>query len=89
MPRRHDGEAPAQPDIAFGWVYSVDGEFGAGEPIPAEAIIGAWETDGYGQPAGEFVRNPGYTPREPGRPLREEPLPEAPLPAAAPGLPLA
>ena len=82
MPRPHEAEAQAQPDIAFGWIYAVDGEFGAGDPIPAAAIIGAWETDGHGNPAGEFLSNPNYVPREPEPPCGE------PLPAAVLGQPL-
>jgi len=52
--------ARANPD---GWVYKVEGSFGADEYVPPRAVIGAWAVDVNGQLTGEFVPNPQYQPQ--------------------------
>jgi hypothetical protein len=46
-----------------GWVYEIDGQFGADEHVPPEAIVGAWAVDESGHLTGEFVPNPRYARR--------------------------
>ncbi len=43
-----------------GWVYKIDGAFGPTEPVPPEAIVGAWKVDDRGSLTGEFRPNPKY-----------------------------
>lgn len=43
-----------------GWVYKIEGEFGPHDPIPPEAIVGAWKVDKDGVLTGEFLENPNY-----------------------------
>ena len=45
-----------------GWVYEIDGEFGVQEPVPREAIRGAWPVGPDGVITGEFVPNPNFRP---------------------------
>lgn len=49
--------ARSNPD---GWVYKIDGTFGADEYVPPEAIVGAWKVDGKGNLIGEFIPNSKY-----------------------------
>jgi hypothetical protein len=51
--RRHPG----------GWVYKIEGGFGPDDPVPPDAIVGAWKVDESGSIVGEFVPNPKYRPR--------------------------
>ena len=46
-----------------GWVYQIVGAYGPGEPVPPEAIAGAWKVDGNGNIIGEFIPNSNYRPR--------------------------
>jgi hypothetical protein len=46
-----------------GWVYQIDGKFGPNEPIPPEAIVGAWKVNADGEIVGEFIPNPNYMPK--------------------------
>jgi hypothetical protein len=46
--------------VPGGWVYEIDGEFGAHERVPPEAIAGAWAVDESGRLTGEFVPNPRH-----------------------------
>ena len=40
-----------------GWVYRINGTFGANETVPPEAIVGAWKVDGEGKIIGDFIPN--------------------------------
>ena len=46
-----------------GWVYQIEGSFGADEAVPPEAIVGAWKVDGAGRIVGEFIPNPKHVPK--------------------------
>jgi hypothetical protein len=48
--RRHPGE----------WVYEIVGPFGPDDPVPPEAIRGAWAVNDAGQIVGGFIPNPKY-----------------------------
>jgi hypothetical protein len=52
---------------AGGWVYDVDPAFDRSDPVPREAIIGAWRIGADGLPTGEFVVNRHYRPLQPPR----------------------
>ena len=41
-----------------GWVYKIEGDFGADDEVPSEAIVGAWQVDANGVIVGEFMPNP-------------------------------
>lgn len=47
-----------------GWVYKIEGEFGPQDPIPPEAIVGAWKVDKDGVLTGAFMENPNYKPKD-------------------------
>ncbi|MDE1882820.1 MAG: hypothetical protein KGH70_02465 [Rhodospirillales bacterium] len=46
-----------------GWVYKIDGHFKADEPVPPEAIMGAWKVNATGEIEGEFIPNGNYKPK--------------------------
>lgn len=48
--------------VPGGWVYEIDGEFGADEAVPREAIKGAWPVGPDGVITGDFMANPNYRP---------------------------
>jgi hypothetical protein len=48
--KRHPGE----------WVYEIEGAFGPHDPVPPEAIRGAWAVNDYGQIHGDFIPNPRF-----------------------------
>ena len=52
--RRHPGE----------WVYEIVGVFAPHDPVPPEAIRGAWAVDDFGEITGEFVANPRFRVQE-------------------------
>lgn len=53
-----------------GWVYRIAGSFAPNEPVPPEAIVGAWKVDAEGRIAGEFIANKNYdSSRWPSRPV--------------------
>ena len=43
-----------------GWVYRIAGRFAKHQPVPPEAIIGAWRVGSDGRITSEFVPNPRY-----------------------------
>ncbi len=43
-----------------GWVYRIAGVFRDSDPIPAEAVVGAWQVDESGKIFGKFRCNPNY-----------------------------
>jgi hypothetical protein len=45
---------------AGGWVYRVAGSFAPSDPVPPEAIVGAWKVDGQGDIIGHFIANERY-----------------------------
>jgi hypothetical protein len=44
------------------WVYEIVGSFGPHDPVPPEAIRGAWKVDDQGQVVGQFQANPKFRP---------------------------
>jgi hypothetical protein len=46
--------------IPNGWVYRIAGRFSPDEPVPAEAIVGAWHVDADGNIIGAFIPNERY-----------------------------
>jgi hypothetical protein len=55
-----------------GWVYQVEGNFGPDEPVPSEAIAGAWSVDGKGEIVGDFIPNPNHVPKQKPRSTDED-----------------
>lgn len=47
---------------SMGWVYRIAGSFLKDEPVPPEAVIGAWRVDSQGHIIGDFVKNKNYNP---------------------------
>jgi len=47
-------------NVRGGWVYEIDGDFQPDQPIPPEAIAGAWKVDDKGELTGEYRSNPHY-----------------------------
>jgi hypothetical protein len=45
-----------------GWVYVIEGNFGADEFVPLEAIKGGWKVDESGTLTGEYWKNPRFKP---------------------------
>jgi hypothetical protein len=44
-----------------GWVYAIQGNFGPTDPVPPEAIAGAWRVDASGNIIeGSYVANPNF-----------------------------
>jgi hypothetical protein len=43
-----------------GYVYVIEGKFAPDDPVPPDAIVGAWKVDGEGEIVGEFIANPNY-----------------------------
>ncbi|MEZ4791200.1 MAG: hypothetical protein R2811_14440 [Flavobacteriales bacterium] len=43
-----------------GWVYVIEGSYGPNDPVPPEAIVGAWAVDGKGELTGEYKPNPNF-----------------------------
>jgi hypothetical protein len=43
-----------------GWVYKIEGTFAPTDPVPPEAVVGAWKVDAEGNVIGEFIPNPKY-----------------------------
>lgn len=39
------------------WVYEIVGEFGPHDPVPPEAIRGAWKVNDQGEIEGDFIPN--------------------------------
>lgn len=48
------------------WVYQIDGNYGASDDVPPEAVMGAWQVDGDGNIVGEFLPNPNYGEKQKG-----------------------
>jgi len=48
-----------------GWVYKIDGDFGHADPVPPEAIAGAWKINSNGEIEGDFIPNPNYKLKNP------------------------
>ena len=58
---------PANPNLSQaakanpgGWVYDIDYEYPDNQPVPPEAIRGAWESDGSGSLTGNYAPNSRY-----------------------------
>lgn len=66
------GEIEEAKRVPNGWVYRIAEQFGSNDPVPREAIVGAWKVDGQGQIVGDFVPNPNYDPK------KCPPLPDSP-----------
>jgi hypothetical protein len=67
-PRPYPAElAQAATENAGGWVYDIDPAFNHTNPVPREAIIGAWRIGLNGSPNGEYVANRHYRPLQPPR----------------------
>jgi len=42
------------------WIYEIDGDYGPGQDVPPEKIIGAWKVNEMGQIEGPFIPNPSF-----------------------------
>lgn len=56
------GERDAARSSPGGYVYRIAGNFAPTEPVPPQAIVGAWKVDERGEIVGEFIGNPNYDP---------------------------
>lgn len=66
-----------------GWVYEIDYPYDSNkEPIPPEAIKGAWQVDSDGNIKGEFQENKNYRPIETSRRILPKFMAEAVRPHA-------
>ena len=56
-PEKAKAEAKQNPG---GWVYEIRGYYGPDDPVPPQAVVGAWTGDDQGEIVGEFIPNPNF-----------------------------
>jgi hypothetical protein len=62
VPRPSNTEIASAKAHPGGLLYRVAGPFGPRDPVPPEAIVGAWRVNAHGEIVGDFERNRRYDP---------------------------